>query len=135
MSRNRWRVAYRDPRWYVVRFHPSGTSVTYADFPDEAEATETAARLNGESELSASAGHLRRLGVFVDEPDPGHFYWVVHESSEDASVWVEIEASEEAYLTWATAWEHGAVALHRLIADPAIGPRAPGEDEDAAPVG
>lgn len=36
--------------------------------------------------------HLRHLSILVDEPEPGHFYWVLHASTEDASVWVDIEA-------------------------------------------
>ncbi|MEJ8852444.1 hypothetical protein [Variovorax rhizosphaerae] len=29
--------------------------------------------------------HLRHLSVFVDEPGPGHYFWVLHESTEDGS--------------------------------------------------
>ncbi|RYH53424.1 MAG: hypothetical protein EON54_13700 [Alcaligenaceae bacterium] len=79
--------------------------------------------------------HLRHVSVFVDEPDHGHFHWVLHESTEDASVWLDIESSEQSFATWAAAWEHGVIALQRLVGDPTRGPRAPGEDEDAAPVG
>jgi len=25
--------------------------------------------------------HLRHITVFVDEPDPAHFHWVLHEST------------------------------------------------------
>jgi hypothetical protein len=39
----------------------------------------------------------RHLSIYVDEPDPGHFYWVLHESIEDASVWVDIESSEQSF--------------------------------------
>jgi len=79
--------------------------------------------------------HLRHISVFVDEPDPGHFHWVLHESTEDATVWTEIESSEESYPMWLDAFDAGNVALLKLVADERIGPRAPGEDEDAAPVG
>ncbi|MDM0068375.1 hypothetical protein [Variovorax sp. J31P207] len=81
--------------------------------------------------------HLRHISVFVDEPDPGHFHWVLHESTEDATVWTEVEASEESFASWTDAFEAGTVALYQLVDDERIGPRAPGEDEDedAAPVG
>ena len=36
--------------------------------------------------------HLRHIAVWVDEPDPGHFHWVIHESTEDGSVWVSAPA-------------------------------------------
>ncbi|MEJ8852882.1 hypothetical protein [Variovorax rhizosphaerae] len=73
--------------------------------------------------------------MFVDEPDPGHFFWVLHESTEDASEWKDVQSGELAYQTWTEAFEAGTVALYRLIVDERIGPRAPGEDEDAAPAG
>lgn len=79
--------------------------------------------------------HLRHISVFVDEPDPGHFHWVLHESTEDATVWTEFAASEHSYPMWIDALDAGNVALLKLVTDERIGPRAPGEDEDAAPVG
>ena len=79
--------------------------------------------------------HLRHISVFVDEPDPGHFYWVLHESTEDASVWIDMGSSTDAFTSWTVAFEAGTVALYRLVVDKRTGPRAPGEDEDAAPVG
>ena len=79
--------------------------------------------------------HLRHLSVWVDEPDPGHFFWVLHESTEDASVWVDIESSPESFLSWTDAFEAGTVALYRMVPDERTGPRASGEDEDSDPVG
>jgi hypothetical protein len=79
--------------------------------------------------------HLRRISVFVDEPEPGQYFWVIHESTEDASVWVDIESSELSHPTWNAAFEVGVTKLYRLIEDERIGPCAPGEDENAAPVG
>ncbi|MDM0078419.1 hypothetical protein QTH90_28710 [Variovorax sp. J2P1-59] len=78
---------------------------------------------------------LRRLSVFVDEPQPGHFHWVLHESTEDATVWVDIESSAEPYPTWNAAFEVGVTKLYHLIGDERVGPRVAGEDEGAAPVG
>ncbi|AMM23152.1 hypothetical protein [Variovorax sp. PAMC 28711] len=79
--------------------------------------------------------HLRRLTVFVDEPDPGVFHWVIIESKEDATVWEDVEASMGSFTSWADAWAAGVKALHGHVADPAVGPRAEGEDENADPVG
>ncbi|RYH40008.1 MAG: hypothetical protein EON54_18605 [Alcaligenaceae bacterium] len=79
--------------------------------------------------------HLRRIAVFIDEPEPGHFHWVVHESTEDASVWLDLASSDESYPMWIDAWDAGNVALLKLVPDERVGPRAPGEDEDASPVG
>lgn len=31
--------------------------------------------------------HLRRIACHIDEPDPGHFYWVLMEEGDDASGW------------------------------------------------
>ncbi|WP_371437562.1 hypothetical protein [Polaromonas sp.] len=79
--------------------------------------------------------HLRRLAVFVDEVEHGHFHWVLHESKEDASIWGDVQASEHSYATWVAAYDSGTVELMKLVDDERVGPRAPGEDEDAAPVG
>ncbi|KWT73956.1 MULTISPECIES: hypothetical protein [unclassified Variovorax] len=79
--------------------------------------------------------HLRHLSVWVDEPDPGRFFWVLHESTEDASVWVDMESSAESFVSWMEAFNAGCIALVRQVPDEQHGPRAAGEDEDAAPVG
>jgi hypothetical protein len=79
--------------------------------------------------------HLRRVSVFIDETEPGAFYWVLHESTEDATVWKDIDSSPDAYPMWIDAWDAGNVALLKLVFDERIGPRAAGEDENAAPVG
>ena len=44
--------------------------------------------------------HLRHITVFVDEPDPGHFHWVLHESTEDGSVWIDIDSSVLSFPSW-----------------------------------
>ena len=71
---------------------------------------------------------LRHVTVWVDEPDPGHFHWVLHESTEDASVWVDIDSSVLSFPSWTEAFEAGTVELYRLVADERLGPRASGED-------
>lgn len=79
--------------------------------------------------------HLRRLAIFVDEPDPGCFYWVLIESKEDAAVWADIGSSDESFDTWILAWEAGNKHLLSLVEDKSTGPLVAGEDENASPVG
>ena len=78
---------------------------------------------------------LRHIGVFVEEPDPGHFHWVLHESLEDATVWIDLDSSVLSFPSWVDAFDAGSVELFRLVADERCGPRAVGECEDADPVG
>lgn len=82
-----------------------------------------------------STMHLRRIAVFVDEPDPGDFFWVLVESKEDAATWEELAAAEEPVRTWREAFDLGSAALLNLVADQKRGPLAAGEDENASPVG
>lgn len=79
--------------------------------------------------------HIRHLAVFVDEPDPGCFYWVVIESVEDASVWADIKSGEQSFDMWIDAFTEGNKALLQFVNDERIGPRASGEGEDTSPVG
>ena len=78
---------------------------------------------------------LRSIGVFVDEPDPGCFYWVVHESTEDATIWLDISASEESFSTWLEAFESGNEALLRLVVDKKTGPLSENANENVNHVG
>ena len=80
-------------------------------------------------------GHIRRIAVHVDEPDPGHFYWVLMEEGDDASQWVELESAQEPVDMWFDALQAGMGALLRYAPDERIGPRAVGEDEDLPPIG
>lgn len=75
------------------------------------------------------------VAVFIDEPDPGDFYWVLVESTGDATIWVDLEAAQEPQATWSAAFKAGNKALLKLVADRKVGPRAPIEDENASPVG
>jgi len=78
--------------------------------------------------------HIRKISVHVDEPDPGHFYWVLMEE-DDASQWRELASADGAYDIWLDATQAGNRALLDYVVDERIGPRQSGEDEDAAPVG
>ncbi|MDO8370803.1 MAG: hypothetical protein Q7T39_02625 [Polaromonas sp.] len=79
--------------------------------------------------------HLRRIGVFVDESDPGDFYWVLIESKEDSATWEDLVAAEEPVHSWREAFDLGTAALLNLVDDQKRGPLAAGEDENASPVG
>ncbi|WP_198084964.1 hypothetical protein [Variovorax sp. E3] len=78
---------------------------------------------------------LRRISAHVDEPDPGHFYWVLMEEGDDASQWRELESADEPYDMWLDALQGGTKALIGYAPDERIGPRRAGDDEDASPVG
>ena len=52
-------------------------------------------------------GHLWRIAVHVDEPDPGHFFWVLMEEGDDASPWKELESAGEPYEMWLDALQAG----------------------------
>ncbi len=67
--------------------------------------------------------YARRIAVWIDEPEVGQFFWVLHESLEGASVWANIARSEQPFATWIDALDAGTVALFKLIEDERIGPR------------
>ena len=79
--------------------------------------------------------HIRRISVHVDEPEPGHFFWVLMEEGGDASQWQEFEVADEAFDIWLDALQAGVSALESYALDERIGPRTSGDDEDADPVG
>jgi hypothetical protein len=79
--------------------------------------------------------HVRRIAVHVDEPTPGHFFWVLMEECDDASHWTELESADLSHDTWLDALHAGVRALQGYALDARAGPRAPGENENANPVG
>ena len=79
--------------------------------------------------------HIRRIAVHVDEPDPGHFYWVLMEEGDDASQWVELESADQPTDMWIDAFQAGAAALLGYVPDERIVPRTRDDDEAAGPVG
>lgn len=79
--------------------------------------------------------HLRRIAVFVDEPDPGCFYWVIIESKHVGSLWGDIKWSKESFDTWQAAYFAGTVELMRLVPNEVTGPVIRDENENASPVG
>ena len=83
----------------------------------------------------ALISHVRRIAVHVDEPHPGHFFWVLTEECDDANRWRELESAPLSHDSWRDALHAGVRALEGYAPDPRTGPRQPGEDEDADPVG
>jgi hypothetical protein len=79
--------------------------------------------------------HVRRIAVYVDEPTPGHFFWVLTEECDDASHWTELESADLSYDMWLDALHAGVRALQGYALDARVGPRALGENENANPVG
>lgn len=80
--------------------------------------------------------HIRRISVHVDEPHPGHFYWVLMEEDGHDPQWRELESANESFDLWIDALQAGTQALIRYASDHRIGPRElGGDDEDAGSVG
>ncbi|MDM0085547.1 hypothetical protein QTI17_33655 [Variovorax sp. J31P179] len=64
----------------------------------------------------------------MDEPDPGVFHWVLIESTEDASVYNELEASEGSCHSRTHALRQGTERLMALAKEsPLKGPRCRGQ--------
>jgi hypothetical protein len=88
--------------------------------------------------LPAPAGTLgrmndpyRRLAVFVDHPSKDHFLWVIIESTDDPSVWLDLETGDNTYDSWIEAHEAGNEALMAYVDDEAVGPVGNGGSDDA----
>lgn len=65
---------------------------------------------------------IRRIAIFVDEPDPGLFFCVLIENGKDAEIWTGLAAAEKPKTTWRAAFDAGSVALLAKVADQAAGP-------------
>lgn len=67
---------------------------------------------------------LRRISVYVDEPEHGWFQWVLAEAAEGLSIWHDLKAAKEWVPTYKQAMAEGLLALQDLIEDLDQGPRA-----------
>lgn len=67
----------------------------------------------------------RRLAVFVDRPSPGHFVWILLESTDDPAVWLDVETADGIFDTWSKAYEAGNLALKAHVVDERAGPELP----------
>lgn len=72
----------------------------------------------------ATAAHLRRIAIYVDEPEKGWFAWVLIEQQEGFYEWNELDAAGEWVASYHEAMAAGLVALQALIEDVEVGPRA-----------
>ena len=73
----------------------------------------------------------RRLAVFVDNPRPHAFLWMVIESTEDPSVWLDLETGDDTFSSWIEAFQAGNDALLAYVDDKDTGPLASrGSDAD-----
>ena len=79
--------------------------------------------------------YLRNISLSVDESDPGCFYWVLMESVEDSTIFMELSVAQESLPTYEAALDAGVVALKAMSENLTVGPQAPGENENNNPVG
>lgn len=78
---------------------------------------------------------LRRISVYVEEPESGWFQWVLAEAAEGLSIWHDLKAAEEWAPTYKEAMAEGLLALQDLIEDLDQGPReAPPKPKEASAV-
>jgi hypothetical protein len=87
------------------------------------------------SKRAKASTPLRRISVYVEEPERGWFQWVLAEAAEGLSVWHDLKAAEEWAPTYKEAMAEGLLALQDLIEDLDQGPRqAPPQPKKASAV-
>lgn len=72
---------------------------------------------------TAPAAPLRRIAVYVEEPEPGWFAWTLIEADEDPANWSQIETTDEWVGSYKEAMAAGLVALQAMVGDLERGPR------------
>jgi len=75
---------------------------------------------------------LRRIAVYVEEPKPGRFAWVLAEL--EGRSWRQLEKSGSPVGSYKTAMAEGLLALQAMVEDLDVGPReadAPERESDA----
>lgn len=72
---------------------------------------------------NSSPTPLRHIAVYVREPKPGRFAWVLTEASEDMSTWSDLEVAEEWANSYRVAMAEGLLALQQIVPDLEAGPR------------
>lgn len=70
-----------------------------------------------------AAAPIRRIAVYVDEPEPGWFAWTLTEADEAMSNWTQIEHADEWVGSYKEAMAAGLLALQLMIPDLDAGPR------------
>lgn len=66
---------------------------------------------------------MRRIAVYVDEPEPGWFAWALIEADESLANWSQIETTDEWLGSYKEAMAAGLVALQAIVGDLDRGPR------------
>lgn len=66
---------------------------------------------------------IRHIAVYVEEPEPGWFQWVLIEAASDLSTWSELKWAERWESSYKDAMTKGLLALQDLTADLDQGPR------------
>jgi hypothetical protein len=75
---------------------------------------------------------LRHIAVYVEEPKPGRFAWVLAELERRS--WRQLDRSEAPVASYKTAMAEGLLALQAMVEDLDVGPRkadAPEPEGDA----
>lgn len=74
------------------------------------------------SKRNLQVAPLRRIAVYVEEPEPGWFAWALIEA--DGSLeWSQLEAAEQSLRSYKEAMAAGLMALQVLVGDLDVGPR------------
>jgi hypothetical protein len=58
--------------------------------------------------------NVRRIGLTVEQPRNGVYYWVLHEDVRQDGHYERIEAAERAYVTYAAALAEGYGMMQRM---------------------
>ncbi|ADU36252.1 hypothetical protein [Variovorax paradoxus] len=66
---------------------------------------------------------LRRIAVYVNEPEPNWFAWALAEADKGASNWAQIASADEWVGSYKEAMAAGLLVLQQMIDDLDIGPR------------
>lgn len=66
---------------------------------------------------------IRHIAVYVDEPEPGWFQWVLVEAASGPSTWSELKWAERWDFSYQDAMTNGLLALQQLTTDLDQGPR------------
>lgn len=86
--------------------------------------------------LKAMPSFLRSIALTVDEPDPGHFYWVLLESrAPHPDDFRLLNSAPRGTDSYERALHEGVDELRRLCQTGAIGPRRECEGEEENPSG
>lgn len=76
----------------------------------------------GRRVLDMRRSALRRLAIYVEEPEPGRFEWVLGELDGEDRIVVQ-QRAPRAVGSYKTAMANGLTALQRLVEDLDVGPR------------